>query len=116
MMTCPWLYSGTNFSKVQKPCTFDGASLYATPGMVKNPGFEYEGGDIAAAWQHNTPSDIATAWTFGRDATGGRDGGAAAKIILTGGLGRLYEGEDIIDAYEPDLVLHGIKLAMEKNK
>lgn len=38
------------------------------------------------------------------------------KIILTGGLGRLYENEDIIDIYEPDLVLKGIRLAYEENK
>jgi len=42
--------------------------------------------------------------------------GAKTKVVLTGGLGRLYENEDIIDAYEPDLVLNGIKLALEKNK
>lgn len=40
--------------------------------------------------------------------------GEKAKVILTGGLGRLFEKESVIDAYEPDLVLRGIKIALEK--
>lgn len=38
------------------------------------------------------------------------------KVVATGGMARMYEGEQIIDAYHPDLVLLGIKLALENNK
>jgi len=38
------------------------------------------------------------------------------KIIGTGGLGRLYENEKVFDVYQPDLVILGIKTAMEMNK
>ncbi len=42
--------------------------------------------------------------------------GNAVKVVLTGGIGRMFENEDIIDIYEPDLVLNGIRLALENNK
>jgi type III pantothenate kinase len=37
-------------------------------------------------------------------------------IIGTGGLGRLYEKEDVFNAYVPDLVLRGLKVLYAKNK
>lgn len=39
-----------------------------------------------------------------------------AVIIGTGGFGRLYEDQDVFDAYIPDLVLIGLKVLAEKNK
>ena len=40
-----------------------------------------------------------------------------AKAVATGGLGRLVAEEtDLIDVYDPDLTLHGMRLIYEKNK
>ncbi len=40
-----------------------------------------------------------------------------AKAVATGGLGRLVaEATDMIDVYDPDLTLHGMRLIYEKNK
>jgi len=41
--------------------------------------------------------------------------GEKVKVIGTGGLGRLYENEKVFDVYLPDLVIIGIKTAMEMN-
>ncbi|WP_424244921.1 type III pantothenate kinase [Elusimicrobium posterum] len=38
------------------------------------------------------------------------------KVIGTGGMGRLYENAGVFDVYEPDLVLCGIKTALENNR
>lgn len=40
----------------------------------------------------------------------------SSLIIGTGGFSRLFETEKIFDAIQPDLVLHGIKIALELNK
>lgn len=37
-------------------------------------------------------------------------------IIGTGGLGRLFENENIFDFYEPDLILFGLSSLIRKNK
>jgi len=37
-------------------------------------------------------------------------------VIATGGFAHLFENEGIFDHLEPDLVLHGIKIAFELNK
>ena len=37
-------------------------------------------------------------------------------IIGTGGLGRLFEKENIFDYYEPDLILFGLKALIKRNK
>ena len=37
-------------------------------------------------------------------------------IIGTGGLGRLFEKENIFDFYEPDLILLGLSALIKKNK
>lgn len=37
-------------------------------------------------------------------------------IVGTGGFSRLFENEKFFDALQPDLVLHGIKMALELNK
>lgn len=42
--------------------------------------------------------------------------GEDVKIIATGGLGRMFENENILDSYQPDLVLLGIKAALENNR
>lgn len=39
-----------------------------------------------------------------------------AVIIGTGGLGRLFENENIFDFYEPNLILLGLSVLSEKNK
>ncbi|MCR5790775.1 MAG: type III pantothenate kinase [Lachnospiraceae bacterium] len=39
------------------------------------------------------------------------------KVISTGGLGRLMNGEtDMIDAYDPDLTLTGLRILYDKNR
>ncbi len=42
--------------------------------------------------------------------------GDKAVIVGTGGLGRLYENEGVFDYYQPDLILHGLKLLAGMNK
>ncbi|WP_428897216.1 type III pantothenate kinase [Parelusimicrobium proximum] len=42
--------------------------------------------------------------------------GESFKVIATGGMARMFEDEEVIDLYEPDLVLRGIKILMSKNK
>lgn len=40
-----------------------------------------------------------------------------AKVIATGGLGRIiYENTDRIDIYDKELTLQGMRLIYEKNK
>ena len=40
-----------------------------------------------------------------------------AKVIATGGLGRIiYENTDRIDIYDKELTLQGMRLRYEKNK
>jgi len=41
--------------------------------------------------------------------------GEPVKVIGTGGMGRLFENEKVFDVYQPDLVIFGIKVAMEMN-
>ncbi len=40
-----------------------------------------------------------------------------AKVVATGGLGRIIAEEtDVIDVYDPDLTLTGLRLIYEKNR
>lgn len=36
-------------------------------------------------------------------------------VVATGGFANLFESEGLFDVVEPDLVLHGIRLALEMN-
>ena len=39
------------------------------------------------------------------------------KVVATGGLGRIISAEtDMIDVYDPDLTLDGLRIIYEKNK
>ncbi|MGB2578837.1 type III pantothenate kinase [Elusimicrobium simillimum] len=42
--------------------------------------------------------------------------GAKVKVLGTGGMARMYEDEKIFDQYLPDLVIYGIKVALERAK
>jgi type III pantothenate kinase len=41
--------------------------------------------------------------------------GEPAIVITTGGYGHMFEAQDIFHSHQPDLVLHGLKLILEKN-
>ena len=43
-------------------------------------------------------------------------GGEKTKLIGTGGFCKLFESEGVFDAIEPDLVLHGMRIACELNQ
>ena len=39
------------------------------------------------------------------------------KVVATGGMGKMiYENTDVIDVYDPDLTLHGLRIIMDKQK
>ncbi len=47
----------------------------------------------------------------------GETGVADMKVVATGGLGRIISAEtDMIDVYDPDLTLDGLRIIYEKNK